>query len=199
MTVASAPEQQLRHRLAEQVGASDHDRAGSGELHAGLLKQDHHPDGRARAQAGQAQGQTPGVEDAEPIDVLVGIDASGQSVGVEVVGDGQLAEDAADRRVGVELVDDRQRLGLINVGGELAVHARDPDLRARAVLAGDVDAPRPGRRRSARWPGPAGARARRRTAATSAATCSRRRAAIARPSMIVARHGRTVRTASLSN
>ncbi len=130
-------EQELGHRLAEQVRAPDHDRLRALEGHA--LEQHHHPGRRARPQTGESERQPPGVGHGEPVHVLVGIDPVGDHGAVQVVGHRELAEDPADRVVGVQGVDQLQRLGLRHRRRQRMVKALDPKLAGGAPLRGDVD------------------------------------------------------------
>ena len=135
-------EQQLRHRLAEQVRAADHDGLGALERRAGLREQQHHAGRRARPQAVAAQRERAGAERRQAVDVLERVDEAGQLDAVEVVRDRELADDAADLRVGVELLDQRDDLVARRVGGEPVVEAPDADLGAGLLLAADVDGAR---------------------------------------------------------
>ena len=63
-------EQQLGHRLAEEVRAPDDDRLGALQLRAGLLEQQHHARRRARPQPLAPQREQPRADRRQPVDVL---------------------------------------------------------------------------------------------------------------------------------
>ena len=96
VTVALAPEQQLGHRLAEEVRAPEDDRLGALELRAGLLEQQHHAGRRARPQPLAAERERPALTGVRPSTSLPGSIRLGQLDAVEVVGHRELAEDPAD-------------------------------------------------------------------------------------------------------
>ena len=65
-------EQQLSHRLAEQVRAPDHDRLGALKLRVDARQQLHHPRGSAGTQPGQPECEQPRVDRGQAIDILLG-------------------------------------------------------------------------------------------------------------------------------
>ena len=98
-------EQQLGHRLAEEVRAPDDDRLGALELRRRPRRA-----AASRPSACTAAGprgpsaSSPALIGVRPSTSLPGSIEAGQLDAVEVVGHRQLAEDPADRRVGVELL-----------------------------------------------------------------------------------------------
>ena len=67
-------EQQLRHRLAEEVRAPDDDRLGAFELRARRVEQRHDALRRARPQPLDAEREPAGADRRQAVDVLVGVD-----------------------------------------------------------------------------------------------------------------------------
>jgi hypothetical protein len=132
-------QQELAHRLAEEIRAPDHDGLGTFELRADLVEQDHHALRGARPQALAAERQEPGGDRGQAVDVFVGVDQAGDLHAVHVVGHRQLAEDAADLVVGVQPLDQRDHLVLGRVGAQPVVEALDADLGRRLLLAVDVE------------------------------------------------------------
>ena len=178
--------------LPNEVRAPDDDGLGALERRRRASLEQHHA--RRSACTGRSPGRPsasrPALTGVSPSTSLPGSMQPGQLVAVEVVGHGQLAEDAVDRRVGVELVDERRRpRSRVASAGQAVVEAAHADLGARLLLVADVDgasrvvADEDGRQ--ARRAAVLGRERRRRRAATSART----RAATALPSMIVALTG----------
>ena len=106
VTVALCAEQQLRHRLAEQVRAPDDDRFGAFELDAGVGQQLHHAQ-RACTGAGPGARATagPALTGVRPSTSLSGLIMPVSAGPVEVLGQRQLQQDAADGRVGVQALE----------------------------------------------------------------------------------------------
>ena len=92
-------QQQRGDGLADELGAADHDGARALELDARVLEQHHHPGRRARHQPGPALGEQPRAERREAVDVLRRADQARHLVGVEVIRQRQLEQDAAHLRV----------------------------------------------------------------------------------------------------
>ena len=178
-------EQELGHRLAEEVRAADDDRLGALEGDARLLEQDHHAQRRARAQAVRPRASRPALTGVSPSTSLRASISAGELHAVHVVGDRQLAEDPATASSALSCVMRSATSSSETSPGEAVGEPLDARPRRwpsafrrrtsalRRVVA-DED------RGEAR----AIARARAVNAATSSATCARVRAATALPSMI---------------
>ncbi len=87
-------EQQLRHRLADDVGAADHHRLHAGERSVHGLGQHDAAERRARHQARQAAGEPAGIERMESIHVLVRIDGGDDFLRIDLRRQRQLHQDA---------------------------------------------------------------------------------------------------------
>ena len=81
----------------------------------------------------------PALIGVQPVDVLGGVERVHDRVGVQVVRQRQLAEDAVDLVVRVQLGDQGQQVLLGDVAGGLVVVGGDADLLARLALAPHVD------------------------------------------------------------
>ena len=136
-------EQQLRHRLAEEVRAADHDRLGALERRRRPPRAAASrpsactaaaPRGRARA--------APALSGVRPSTSFSGSTRPVSSTPSRWSGTGQLAEDAADLAVGVELLDQRDRPPRAARRRRAVVEAPDADLGAGLLLAADVDGAR---------------------------------------------------------
>ena len=98
-------EQQLRHRLADDVGAADHHRLHAGERGMHRFRQPHAAERRARHQRRQAARQPPDIERVEAVHVLGRVDGGDDLVCVDLRRQRQLHQDAVDVGVGVELAE----------------------------------------------------------------------------------------------
>ena len=87
-------QQQLRHRLADDVGAADHHRFQAGERRMHGLGQQHAAERRARHQRRQAAGEPPDIERMEAVDVLGRIDGGDDLLRVDLLRQRQLHQDA---------------------------------------------------------------------------------------------------------
>ena len=67
--------EQLRHRLADDVGAADDDRVQSCQVAKLMLEQHQAAERRAGHQRFEADGQASGIHRMEAVDVLVRVDA----------------------------------------------------------------------------------------------------------------------------
>ena len=128
---AAFAEQELRHRLADDVRAADDHGVQAGEVAELGLQQLQAAERRARDEAGEADGEPAGVDRVEAVDVLVGIDGEDDRVGVDMRRQRQLDEDPVDRGVGVEAVDQGEQLGLRSCRREAC--ARSSPSRPRRV------------------------------------------------------------------
>ena len=99
VTVAFACMQQVRHRLADDVAAADHDRARAVELDRVLGEHRHHAERRRRDERRPAEVELAGVERMEAVDVLRRRDRADDLRLVDVLRQRQLDEDRVDLAV----------------------------------------------------------------------------------------------------
>jgi hypothetical protein len=66
--------------------------------------------------AGQADGEAACVDDVEPVDILVRVDRGEHRIGVDLVRERQLDQDAVNGRIGVEAKHQFEQYGLLGVG-----------------------------------------------------------------------------------
>ena len=123
-----ARQQQLRHRLADDVGAADDDRLGAGERPVQGLRgavDQHHAAGRRAGHERALQRprrQQAGVERVKTVNVLARIDGLQHLFGVYLPRQRQLHEDAVDGRIGVERGDKAQQFGLAGRRRQIVLH-----------------------------------------------------------------------------
>ena len=176
-------QQKLRHRLADDVGAADHHRFEAGERGMHGLRQHDAAERRARHQRRQAGGEPPGVDRMEAVDVLRRIDGVEHLLGVDLLRQRQLHQDAVHRRIGVELFDQRHQLGLADAVRQPMIERLHAGFVGRLGLAADIGlARRIVAGQNDREPGRDAVLRDRRF--TSPATLTRSSAAIALPSMM---------------
>ena len=132
-------QQQVRHRLPDDVRAPDHDGPRPGDLDAVLVEQPHHAERGGGDERRPAQVEQAGVGGMESVDVLRRVERLDRHRLVEVLRQRRLDEDAVDRVVVVQLLDHRDQLLLRDVRRKPPVVGADPDLLRRLVLAADVD------------------------------------------------------------
>ena len=97
------------------------------------------PAGVQGTRPGRAVGEQAGVDRGEAVDVLAGIDRGDHRVGIDLVGDRQLDEDAVDVLVEAEPADQLEQLVLVGLRRQPVVDRAHPDLLAGPVLVADVD------------------------------------------------------------
>ena len=154
-----ALEEEMRHRLADDRRAADHDGARALERDLVLVEHPHDAERRARDERRPAEVEAAGVDRVDPVDVLLRRDRLDDPVLVEVVRQRELDEEPVDRVVGVERRDRREHVLLGRVRRELDVarlHARrgrglllqvDVDVRGGVVADEDRSRARRGRPR----------------------------------------------------
>ena len=132
-------EQQLRHRLPDDAGASDDDGVGAAQLDLVLLEHAHDAERRAGDECGPAEIEPGGVDGMDPVDVLRRVDRLDHGCLVDVAGERQLDEQAVHAVVGVELRDEREHVLLARVGRNAVVARLDAGRLRRLLLQVDVD------------------------------------------------------------
>jgi hypothetical protein len=111
-------EQQRRHRLAEQVGAADHDGVEAGEIRAvGLADEQHGAGRRAGNQPALeiAGHQLAGIDDMQAVDILLGPDRLDHRVGLEMIRQAAVAPGCRGFRILVEPFHQRLKFSLLVV------------------------------------------------------------------------------------
>ena len=132
-------EQQLRHRLADDVRPADHHRLEPRQITQAVGQQHHATQRRAGDEAALADRKAAGIGDVEPVDVLVGTDRGDHRLFVEMVGKRQLDKDAVHRRIGVQSLDQREQFGLARIGGQAMFETFHVRRDSRLVLAAHID------------------------------------------------------------
>ena len=130
---------QLGDRFADDVAAADDDAALA--LDGQLVSLEHGDDPGRRAGHGAvpAQREQADIDGMEPVDILVRLDRADDRELVDVVRQGQLAEDAVDLAVLVELIDQGQQFELGNRCGQMVAVGSDPRLFTGLFLVVDID------------------------------------------------------------
>ena len=132
-------EQQLHQRAADQVGAADDDGVHALQRGVHALRQDDAAERRAWRQRGKAAGEPAGIVRVQPVDILGRIDGVDDGFGIDRFRQRQLHENAVHGGIAVELRDQRQQVGLRDIGRQPVLergHAGGLGLR---VLAADID------------------------------------------------------------
>ena len=132
-------EQQLHQRTADQIGAADHDRIHAFQRGMHALGQDDAAERRAWRQRGKAAGEPAGIVRMQAVDILGRIDGVDDGFGVDRFRQRQLHENAVHRGIAVELCDQRQQIGLRDVGGQLVLERGHAGGLGLLVLAADID------------------------------------------------------------
>ena len=141
---AMAREQELRHRLADDVRAADDDSLHAGEHRAqrlaGLVEHDHRAGRRAGHErpAHLADRKQADIDRMEAVDVLLRVDRLEHPRRTDVPGQRQLHQNAVHRRIGVERLDEREQFGFARLGGERVLHRMKAAALGGSALAGDI-------------------------------------------------------------
>ena len=139
VTVQLSPSSKLGHRLADDVRPADHHGLHPRQVAVKVAQQHQAAKRRAGHHGLLPRPQQPHVRDVEAVDVLRRVDGVDDEVGIEVLRQRQLDEDAVHRRVGVQPRDERQKIGLGGLGGQLVLEGRHPGLGRLLALVADVD------------------------------------------------------------
>ena len=110
---ATLGQQQRRHRFADDIGASEHDRLGACQIRQYVAQQQQTAIRRARDQR-LALSATPQLADIlgmESVNVFARIDGVDHPLRIDVLWQGQLHQNTIDPIVSVELGDHCQKLG----------------------------------------------------------------------------------------
>jgi hypothetical protein len=135
-------EQQRRHRLAEQIGTTDHHRVEAGEVRAvGLADEEHCTGRRAGNQPALeiAGHQLAGIDDMQAVDILLGPDRLDHRVGLEMIRQGQLHEDAMDFAIFVEPGHQRLKFSLRGFKRQSVLHRLEAALLGHPAFRRDID------------------------------------------------------------
>ncbi len=111
-------DEQVRHRLADDVRAADDDHVCALGLHVGGREELLDAVGRTGLEAGVAGDEAADVLGVEAVDVLRRVDGAQDRPVLDVVGDRHLDENAVDILVGVEVLDGVVQFGGVRVGVE---------------------------------------------------------------------------------
>ena len=108
-----SPQQKLRHRLADDVRAADHDGIQAGEVAELLLEQDQAAERRARHEAVEADREAPGIHRMKAVDVLVRVDRRVMTTRSSICGgSGSWTRMPSTAAIGVETIDQLEQLVL---------------------------------------------------------------------------------------
>ncbi len=133
-------QQQLEgHRAADDVGGADDHRMLALERGADRLEEPDDPIGRAGPDEGDALDQAPDVVRVETVNVLGRVDLFDDGGGEDLIGQGQLHQDAVDLRIAVELVDEGKQGDFRGGMRQIVGHRADADLLAGLALVAHVD------------------------------------------------------------
>ncbi len=132
-------EQQLQQRTPDQIGAADHDRVHALERGMHAPGQDDAAERRARRQRRKSAGKPAGIVRMQPVDILGGIDGVDDGFGMKRFRQRQLHQNAVHQRIAVEPRDQRQQIGLRDVGRQHMLERRHAGFLRLLVLAADID------------------------------------------------------------
>ena len=132
-------EQQLHQRTADQIGAADDDGVHAFQRGMHAFGQDDAAERRAGRQRGKAAGEPPGIVRMQPVDVLGGIDGVDDGFGMQRFRQRQLHQNAVHGGIAIELCDQRQQIGLRDVGRQHVLERRHAGGLGLLVLAADID------------------------------------------------------------
>jgi hypothetical protein len=111
-------EQQLGHRFADDIRSPEHHGAKPRQVAEAVLEQHEAAERRAGHDGVAAHGQEPGVARVKSVGVLGRIDRLDDGLGADLLGQGQLNQDAVDGRVLVQAPDEIEQLGFGGAGVE---------------------------------------------------------------------------------
>ena len=136
---AVVPEQQQSHGLAHDVGATQHHTVLAAGRNAVFPQQFHDTIGGAGPADGVAHHHFAHVFRVEAVHILGGRDGAQHLAFVNMLGQGQLHQNAVHSRIGVHLGDDAQQLLFRGFGGQLAAQIEDAAFLAVLFLTADID------------------------------------------------------------
>ena len=131
-------QQELGHRLADDIGAADHHRLEARQRRMHRLRQHDAAKRRAWRQRRQAGGKPAGIDRMKAIDVLPRIDGIQHLLGIDLLRQRQLHQDAMHRRVGVELLHQRHQFGLVDAVRQPMIERLHAGFLRRLGLAADI-------------------------------------------------------------
>jgi hypothetical protein len=132
-------QEQVRKRLPHDVALAHHDRVGAPWIDALGVQNRHHPGRRARHETRAAGHEQADVERMESVGVLVGRDRALHRPGRDVLGQGQLDENAVHGGIGIEGRDPAEQFRLGHHVRQFQVHRAHADVGARHHLVADID------------------------------------------------------------
>jgi hypothetical protein len=131
---AILPEEELRHRLADDVGAADHHRLEARKVAEPVLQEHQAAERRAGDEAALADREPAGVDDVEAVDVLGRVDRVDHRLVVEALGERELDEDSVDPVVAVQLLDEVEQLAWVASAGRRCSKLSKPASRVALPL-----------------------------------------------------------------
>ena len=137
---AVGSEQELRHRLADDVGAPDDDRLLPRQVAQFVFQQHHAADRGAGRHRGPAGRESARIDDMEAVDILLGTDRIQDPKRVDLRRQRQLDQNAVDPVVRVQRLDQRQKFRLADPLAETMLEAPHAGLFGRLPLVPDIDA-----------------------------------------------------------
>ena len=132
-------QEQLRHRLADDVGAAEYDSAQAGEIAQAILQQHQAAQRRAGHQRVLARRQPTRVDDMKPVDVLGRVDGVDHRGGVDLRRQRQLDQDAMNGWVAIQPFDQGQQIVLTGFDVQPVFETAHPDLQGLAGLVAHID------------------------------------------------------------
>ena len=132
-------QEQLRHRLADDVGAAEYDSAQAGEIAQAILQQHQAAQRRTGHQRVLAGRQPTRVDDMKPVDVLGRVDGVDHRGGVDLLRQRQLDQDAMNGWVAIQPFDQGQQIVLTGFGVQPVFETAHPHVQGLAGLVAHID------------------------------------------------------------
>lgn len=125
---------------ANDIGAADDDGIGATDFDTTSFEEDHTAVGGTGDKAWFApfHGEAADVEGVEAVDIFADVDGVKDSFFVDMVGEGELDEDAVDGGVGVEFLDEGEEVVLADIFGAFVGDGADTGFGAGAFFHTDV-------------------------------------------------------------
>ena len=136
---AARHQQFQRHRAPDDVRLPDDYGVLADQVFASVAQQDHAAVWRARTQPRPFQDQAAEVVRMKGVDVLVGMNALGDLVDMDMLGQRQLHENALHHWVGIKAIDEREQFRLRGRGGQVERQRSHADVVGDLALVAHVD------------------------------------------------------------
>ena len=131
--------QKLRNRLAHQVRAANDQRIEAAQIAQGLFQHDHRAQRRAGRQGWLSIGQQPRIDHMQTVNILGRVYGRDDLITVQMIGQGQLHQNAMDGRIGIQRLDDGHQIPLSRIGGQAAGHGQHPAFLGLLTLIAHID------------------------------------------------------------